>query len=211
MWHALSSTRISSTKLDVVLSSSSSSVSEELHTSITAKLSSTSPPSISSAVLLILLCCVTPLVCVASFCWPVCVQENSIHKSTQIDAYTCVYASRTEKPVGVNIIPANPSVYWPSAIMWASIHLAAFYYHLYCTIWNASCNFWCTSFFIHIKKKSKQILPITDKMFQEGDAYEIWRNAAISQSTPLKLSELVGSIHSTCRSGYITLTHASIA
>lgn len=45
--YALSSTRISSTKLDVVLSSSSSSVSEELHTSITAKLSSNSPPSIS--------------------------------------------------------------------------------------------------------------------------------------------------------------------
>lgn len=138
--YALSSTRISSTKLDVVLSSSSSSVSEELQTSITAKLSSNSPPSISPAVLLILLCCVTPLVCVASFCWPVCVQENSIHKPRQIGAYSCVYASRTKKPVGDHIIPQSighlsscgPPFTWPRSTTICTVGLG---------LGNASCNF----------------------------------------------------------------------
>lgn len=90
--------------------------------------------------------------------------------------------------------------------MWASIHLAT----TICTVLSEMQAVTSDAhlFLIHIKK-SKQILPITDKMFQAGDAYEIWRNSAISQSTPLKLSELVGSIHVTWRSVYVTLTDAS--
>lgn len=168
--YALSSTRISSTKLDVVLSSSSSSVSEELQTSITAKLSSNSPPSIRPAVLLILLCCVTPLVSVASFCWPVCVQDNSIHKPRQIGAYSCVYASRTKKPVGDHIIPQSighlsscgPPFTWPRSTT-------------ICTVLSEMQAVTSDAhlFFDPYKKKSKQILPVTDKMFQEGDAWNM--------------------------------------
>lgn len=66
-----------------------------------------------------------------------CVSRKSVHKPTQIGAYTCVCVSRKKKPLGPIIIPHSVG------------HLSSrgppFTCPTICTVWNASCTFWCTS------------------------------------------------------------------